>query len=80
MIKTSHFSYKGRSLEVRAASFDNEWRVRVFENEKRATPVEYSVMIETAFDGKESLIDRLIQIARDDVKEGRVPLVNPAST
>jgi hypothetical protein len=77
MIKKSAFEYEGRSLEVRAAALDNEFKVRVFEGDRPVTKAVYSVAIETAFDAKMSgfpleLVDALMSLAEQDVLDGKV--------
>jgi hypothetical protein len=82
MIKSADFSHQNRKLEVRAVVEDNEVKVRVFEDGEPATRVIYSITIETDFDAKVTgfplnLVDELMRVAEDDVKEGRVPLIGP---
>jgi hypothetical protein len=84
MIKSTQFSHQKRTFEVRATVDANEVMVRVYENDKRATPAVYSVTIETAFDAQVSgfplnVVDGLMQMAEEDVKEGRVPIFGPSS-
>ena len=78
-ITKSEFEYDERKLEVRAFVADNEFKVRVFENDVPVTGIVYTVTIETAFDAKVSgfsrdLIDELMALAESDVKTGRVRL------
>ena len=82
MLKQSQFSHRGRSFEVRAETTDNEIKVRLFENDRPASPVSYSVTIETAFDAKMrsfplNLVDGLMELAEDDVTSDRLVLFDP---
>ena len=84
MIKSITFEHKGHKLEARAEATENEIRVRVFENNMQATPAVYRVTIETAFDGKITgfplnFVDALLETAREDVEEERMPLLTEKS-
>src|SRR5271170_7472548 len=79
MLKQSEFSHDGRMFEVRAEVFDNEVKVRLFENGQHASPAIYSVTIETVFDAKMRgfpmvLVGGLMQLVQDDTVEGRLTL------
>jgi len=72
-------------LVVGAISEENKYKVRVYENGKPVTAAVYSVEIEAAFDAKMrgfplELVDELMQIAKDDVIEGRIPLTDSKSS
>jgi hypothetical protein len=81
--RSDKFTYKGRQLEVRAAPFEEGWKVRVFENGKPVTAAVYSVAHDTAIDVnwrmKEELVDTLMHLAKEDVVRGVVPLMPPAN-
>lgn len=79
MLRTSQFSHNGRNFEVRSAALDNEIKVRLFENGKPASPIVYSITIETAFDAQMrafplNLVDGLMQLMEDDTITNRLAL------
>jgi hypothetical protein len=79
LLKASKFSHEGRGFEVRAVQLDNEIKVQLFEGEKPASSVVYSVPIETAFDGQPrgfplENVDRLMQRVEEETKAGRLQL------
>jgi hypothetical protein len=79
MLKSSNFSHDGKVYEVRAATIDNEIKVRLFEKDQLASPVFYSVTIETAFDAKMrafplDLVDELMTLMEQDTTSGRLRL------
>lgn len=73
------FSHDGRNFEIRTETMNNEIKVRLFENEKLASPIAYCVAIETAFDAKTSgfpldIAEELVQLLEHDVTSGRLRL------
>jgi hypothetical protein len=77
MFKQSKFSHNGREFEVRAEASDNRIKVRLFENDKLASPAVYGVDIETVFDAQISgfplnLVHGLMALIEDDTVEGRL--------
>lgn len=80
MMRSIDFEANGRKLAVRAAVLDDTWKIAVFDGDKLATPAEYTVSCETYADSKHSIafddiVEELMNIARDDVVAGRVPLL-----
>ena len=80
MYEDIKFQHKGRSLEVRAAQDGDHWLVAVFEGNKRATPVTYTVTNEVWGDSIAAgnlgdLVKHLMELARDDVATDKVPLL-----
>ena len=79
MLKSTKFSHNGKTYEIRAASLENEIKVRLFENDRLASPVTYGVTIETNFDAKMrgfslDLVDELIELMQQDAVSGRLRL------
>jgi hypothetical protein len=79
MLKSSNFSHNGKIYEIRAATIDNEIKVRLFERDQLASPVFYSVTIETAFDANMrafplDLVDKLMALMEQDTVSGRLRL------
>jgi hypothetical protein len=84
MIKSITFEHKGHKLEARAEATENEIQVRVFENDKQTTPAVYRVTIETVFDRKITgfplnFVDALLETAREDIEEERMPILTEKS-
>ena len=78
MTESRDFSFNGRHLSVRAAAFSEGWRIRVFEGDRAATAVVYTVTIENTADpamASMHLVNELMTLAQSDVEEGRVRLV-----
>jgi hypothetical protein len=78
MTDSREFHFGSRSLSVRAAAFNGGWRVRVFEGDRPATDVVYTVTHENTTDASMAsmhLVDELMTVAQDDVEEGRVRLI-----
>lgn len=74
------FSHAGRQLTVKACRDNLGYKVRVFDGDRRACNVEYSVSDETQADGERSeisadLVERLMDIVKSDVKTGIVKLL-----
>ena len=80
MMKEQHFEFDGRALTVRAKSTNQGWEVSVIENGSEATNVVYSVTHITNTDAllqtpSVDLVEGLMEIAREDIKAGRVKLL-----
>jgi hypothetical protein len=82
------FQFGNRTLSVRAAAFNEGWRVRVFEGNRTVTAVIYMVVHDMAADiplaathvadasmATMHLVHELMTIAEDDVEEGRVRVI-----
>jgi len=77
MLKNDKFTYKNKTYEVRAEVENNEARVRLYENDKRASPLVYCVNIETIFDAKMrsfplDLVDGLMELVKAETVSGRL--------
>lgn len=80
-ITTKAFTFAGRSLVVKAAPVGDGWTVRVFEDDEPVHPLVYGVTYETITDAAAmsipgDLVEQLMQLAQDDVEQGRVRLIN----
>jgi hypothetical protein len=78
-MKRTQFTHSGRDFEIRATPLDNEVKVRLFEGNKPASPIVYSVSIETAFDARMrgfalDLVDELMHLMEHDTRAGRLRL------
>jgi hypothetical protein len=72
------FQFNGRHLSVRAAAFEESWRIRVFEGDRAVTAVTYTVTHDIAADASMAsmhLVSELMTLAQADVEEGRVRLI-----
>jgi hypothetical protein len=72
------FHFGSRLLSVRAVAFNGGWRVRVFDGDRPATDVVYTVAHENTADASMAsmqLVDGLMTVAQDDIEEGRVKLI-----
>ena len=79
MMDHRDFQFAGRLLSVRAAAFSEGWRIRVYEGDRPATDVVYTVTHENSTDTSMAsmhLLNELMTIAQGDIEEGRVRLVN----
>jgi hypothetical protein len=79
MLKRTNFSYDGRTYEIRAATIDDEVKVRLFAEDKLASPVFYTVPVDTAFDAKVrafsfDLVEELMALMERDTISGRLRL------
>ncbi len=79
-MKNRDFRFKDLALTVRAAAFNEGWRVRVFHGDQPVTRVVYTVAHETAADASMApipadLVDELMTLAQTDVEQGRVNLI-----
>ena len=78
-VKRQKLSQNGRDLEVRAMRVDEGWRARVFDGDQPATDAIYSVSHENRIDASAhstlgDLVPQLMQVAQEDVEQGRVSL------
>jgi hypothetical protein len=85
MLKRTNFSHDGKTYEVRAATIDDEVKVRLFEEDKLASPVFYTVPAETAFDAKVrafsfDLVEELMALMERDTISGRLRLFKQAGS
>jgi hypothetical protein len=72
------FHFGSRLLSVRAVAFNEGWRVRVFDGDRPATDVVYTVAHDNTADASMAsmhLVDELMTVAQDDIEEGRVKLI-----
>lgn len=66
-MKENIFTYDSRSLRVLATLKGDRWVVRVYQDDKPANGVEYSVTLENAFDaGPVDLVAGLMDTAKRD--------------
>jgi hypothetical protein len=80
MISTS-FNYDSRTLAVKAALFNGDWSVRVFENGQPANGAVYLVSEETVRDAKTNgldLVEDLMKTAQSDFIRWSDYLESPA--
>ena len=78
MTTSRDFQFNGRNLSVRAAPFNDGWRVRVFEGDRAVTAVAYTVTHDTMADAPMAsmhLVHELMTLVQADVEEGRVRLI-----
>jgi hypothetical protein len=78
MIESRDFPFIGRNLSVRAASFAEGWRIRVFAGDQPATAVVYTITHENLADASAAtahLVHALMTLAQSNVEEGRVRLI-----
>ncbi len=78
MTTSRDFQFHGRNLSVRAAPFNEGWRVRVFEGDRAVTAVAYTVTHDTTADASMAsmhLVHELMTLVQADVEEGRVRLI-----
>jgi len=72
------FKFNSRNLSVRAAAFNEGWRVRVYEGDRAVTAVAYTVTHDVMADASMAsmhLVNELMTLAQEDVEEGRVRLI-----
>jgi hypothetical protein len=63
---------------VRAAAFNEGWRVRVYEGDRPVTAVAYTVTHDIAAEASMAsmhLVNELMTLAQADVEDGRVRLI-----
>ena len=68
-MKTSTFTYDGRTLEVRAVLSEEEWSVRVFENDNQTSLAVYSSTTEIVRDANLQgldIVECLMETAQQD--------------
>jgi hypothetical protein len=75
------FSYNNKNFEVRAVPFTDGWKVRVFQGTIQATSITYTVSHEDQMDAdlitrEIHLVDGLMELAENDVKNNIVKLVS----
>ena len=80
VIAPKAFTHSGHNLEVRANSLLEGWEVRVFEGQKWATAVTYSIKYEIETDAQAQgtgwvSVHALMKLAQDDVQSGQVALL-----
>jgi hypothetical protein len=83
MTDSRNFHFGNRTLSVRAAASNGGWRVRVFEGDRPATDVVYTVAHESTADAAMAsmhLVNELMTVAQDDIEEGRVRLIARTNT
>jgi hypothetical protein len=78
MLNPKVFTYRGHTFEILAKLLEKGWAVQIYENEKPVSPP-YTVTHETAIDfstaGWGHAVEALMQTARSDVEEERLPEV-----
>jgi hypothetical protein len=78
VMETRDFLFNSRHLSVRASTFSEGWRIRVFAGDQPATAVVYTVTHEGTGDAAAAsmhLVHGLMTLAQSDVEEGRVRLL-----
>jgi hypothetical protein len=78
MIESRDFLFNSRHLSVRASTFSEGWRIRVFAGDQPATAVFYTVTHQGMGDSVAAsmhLVHQLMTLAQSDVEEGRVRLL-----
>jgi hypothetical protein len=78
MTTSRDFQFNNRHLSVRAAPFNEGWRVRVYEGDRSVTAVAYTVTHDITADASMAsmhLVNELMTLAQADVEEGRVRLI-----
>ena len=75
------FSFNNKTFEVRAVPFTDGWKVRVFQDNKQATSITYTVSHEDQMDAgfitrEIHLVDGLMELVEHDVKNNIVKLVS----
>jgi hypothetical protein len=78
MERVREFEYANRNLAVRAVALDNEWQIRVYEHDQPITDIYYTIAYETRKDavmsGLSYCIDRLMDLAQNDIELGIIPV------
>lgn len=80
MMRTKQFTYKGRTLEVRAAPLEDGWVVRLYEGNRQISPIRYNVAHELAIDAATQkfsldLIQDLMDLVQREVESGQIALL-----
>ncbi len=83
-MKTDHFEFKGRALDVVAVIEGDNWIITIREKGHRVGRMEYRATTETVHDAEIAinsvdLVDEMMKIARRDVEDDIVGLNKPFS-
>jgi len=83
-IVTKKFTYKGRTLETRAATLRMGWAVWLYESDRQVCPVRFDVSSSAEPDDEaqkipSELVADLMDLMQYEVENGRLRLLPPKS-